>query len=402
MPTIRKPIKSIPVAKCDSSESWSGGSVSFNSVWKKEGFTNSLSLSSTGSLNITSLIFTNTQDFSEGKYIQFDAKALQPENLDGYQLFFLKDTGQSNYASVTITNMAHGWERRTFHHDQFTANGTWTDDDWAAVKQVIIGVDAQASTTATVLFQNIRSVRWAAEIYFEVDDGLITIGDRFQSVCEQYDIKYSFFIYSQYPGVDANYHTWPQIKQIQDDGNSVGFHNHAIGNVTTANSTRQEIHEDWIAGIQTMQSNNIALGRGNRYHYAASNGALTPFAIYMQRDYFASGRQTSYPASFGNHYLPMNNYEQWGWIYRPSVTGADVGLDASLDNTQSYLKLIDNVVEEQKGATFVFHYMTPDVGNDLASSEFTVDEMCKRAKQYKDQGLALILTRDDLNFPVVY
>ena len=63
---------------------------------------------------------------------------------------------------------------------------------------------------------------------------------------------------------------------------------------------------------------------------------------------------------------------------------------------------MDDLITDQKGATFVFHYMTPDLGNDLASSEAVLGALCARAKSYKDQGLALILTRDDLDNPVVY
>lgn len=377
------------IAECSDNESWSGGSVTTDQYHKMRGNQNNpIKLGSTGAQNITGLIFPTTKDVSAGMWFQIDLWVYDHKLLDGVIVGLSKDTGTTNIATYTVVgaNLKTGHNVLSWHQDQMVAGGTWTDDDFAAVRSVLVAVDAVASTTTFVVFQNFYSIIRKAEVLIEIDDGLITITDRFAAVCnDEYNYAFNFYIYTGFVEAgDSSYATPAQLQACQADGNIIGFHAGTISNVVESASTESEIITDWTDGIEYMDSININYAYANKYHYAASVGGVSAISNSLMRRMLASGRRNTYQAPFGLHDIPEDPYALWGYIYRPSVSNA------------TYFGFIDDAVTQQRGMTLVFHYMTPDVGNDLAVSEENLRLLLSYCQSYERQGLLDVVTRNDI------
>lgn len=378
---VIQPVSTSDIATFEASEAWSGAGTAADTTQVKKG-SQGRSVTSSGSLVTSSLIYSAAQNFTVGKYFECWAYVPSPANTAGVALYLVRDTGATNHVSKTwTTGLQRGWNRLTVNAADLTSNGTGAD--LAAIQQVRVGMQATGGTT-TVTFDHCRNIKRKARIFLEVDDGLITVYDIFAPKVEARGWKFAFWIATSKIGVDPNYATWAQLNDLEDRGHNIGFHFHTNDDYGdgVGDDSYNGIMLDMTTGISTLSSNGIS-GESGRYHYSASQGRVTADSDKLQRRLFLSGRRNTYPNSFGAFDMPYDPWEQWGFM--PVST-------TSLATFQGW---VDGAVDAQRAIALVFHCFNPALDANCVDPAMA-DDMLDYLKEKERAGLLEVVPRSSM------
>ncbi len=401
-----EPVSKLIVSDGKDTEAWSG-SHSFDSVLKQSGNLQSLKISSSsGATNFTTLTFDSVKDYSAGNYIELWIHVDNAINLAAIQLIFDKGTLSSNYAlkSLDSTDVSHGWTYVRLHHKDFTNTGNFVDGDWASIASLTLRVQSNAGVIVNVNFNNVISAKWVGEVAFEIDDGLIEVHPRITAFMDERKIRCSWYIATTKVNSDPLYASIQTVKdcmssyqrrnistlqKMLSNGHVVGFHiDDLIDNGNYISKTYDEQRADMVAGTKQLEEWGIHKD-GNRFHFASSQGYVDGNTKVLQRDFFATARANSYPATFGGVNVGLT-HDQGGYNYRNDSLGAGF-TDAEAK------EWIDEAVNDQRHVVFVFHYGSIAVNpNDLAVTDASLVEFLDHAVTYRNAGTLNIINRIDM------
>ena len=384
-PKVVYPVSTVDIATFESDEGWSGAGTAADTVQVKKG-SQSRSITSTGTIVTSGWVYSQTRNFSDGKYFECWVFVPKPSNTLGVSLFLVRDTGAVNYLRKDWTSgLQYGWNLISAHLDEFTSNGT--SADISAIAQVRVGTQS-VSGSNTVYFDHCRNIKRVPYIFLEVDDGLITTYSIFAPKVEAMGWKFSFWIVTSKIGVDSNYATWAELNDLEDRGHNIGVHFHlnqdygdGVGDDSAAG-----VESDMRTAIATLKANGIN-GYNGLFDYAASQGRVTTISDGLQRKIFLSGRRNTYPggaSNFGTFSSPYHSWEQWGFMPVASTLFS------------AFESWVNEAISEQRNMAIVYHCFNPALDTNCVEPTM-VDDMFALLKQKENQGFLRVVPRRYMN-----